>query len=155
MRNTFTFTVFFNKFSNDLACLEEIKRLRFPDGIDCIVCRSITEHYKLKNRMCYECRFCRHQVYPLAGTIFERSSTPLSVWFYAIFLMTSTRADMSAKNLQRELRVSYKTAWRIYASLRKLMEQNNGDLLSIEERGNIFHWTLFNKLEFKITQKKE
>ncbi len=105
--------------------------------------------------MSYACKYCRQQVYPLKNTIFEKTSTPLTIWFYAIFLMTLTRAVISVKQLQKELRVTYKTAWRMHTLLKKLMEQKNGDLLSEEERGDIFHWTLFNKLEIKITQQKQ
>lgn len=154
MNYKFTFSEFTKRFPDDESCLEEIKRLRFPNGIDCVICRNATKHYRLQNRMSYACKFCRQQVYPLKNTIFEKTSTPLTVWFYAIYLMTATRAEINARQLQEELKVTYKTAWRMYTKLKKLMEQNNGDLLSEKERGDILHWTFFNKLEIKITQRK-
>lgn len=152
---TFSLSQFTKSFPDELSCFEEIKRLRFPHGIKCIVCRKITIHYKLNSRASYSCKICRHQVYPLTNTIFEKSSTPLRVWFYGLFLMTHTRSDMKVIQLQKELKVTYKTAWRMYKKIRILMEQNKADLLSDEEKGNILHWTLFNTLEIKITQRKE
>jgi transposase len=137
--------------TND-ACLEEIKKLRFPKGIYCTVCRRIMKHYKLQNRMAYTCEGCRKQVYPLSGTIFEKTSTPLRLWFYAMFLMTHTRGTLSAKRLQKELGVTYKTAWRMSKRLHVLMEQNKGDLLRESER--VFAFTFFKKLEFKFVEKK-
>ena len=78
-------------------------------------------------------------------------------WFYAFFLMTLTKADMTAKDLQKEIGVTYKTAWRIYTQTRKLMAQNNGDLLyaDAKEVNSVKRWTLFNAFEFKVTQKKD
>ena len=62
----------------------------------------------------YSCQYCRHQVYPTKGTIFERSTTSLQLWFWAIYLMSSTRCRIPAKQLQREIGVTYKTAWRMF-----------------------------------------
>src|SRR2546427_2410681 len=60
-------------------------------------------------------------IYPCAGTIFEHSPTPLTDWFYAIYLMTATRNGVSGKELQRQLGVTYKCAWRMGHQLRDLM----------------------------------
>lgn len=80
--------------------------------------------------MVYQCS-CGYQISPLAGTVFEKTTTPLQYWFYAIFLMTNTRSGVSAKQLQRELGVTYKTAWRIFKQIRILMANanNSGGLL--------------------------
>lgn len=164
MQDTFTFSDFKTRFPDDNACLEEIKRIKYPKGMYCYSCRKITRHYKLESRPAYSCKFCRVQTYPLADTAFEKTTTPLRLWLYAFFLMTHTKAGMSAKQLQRELDVTYKTAWRIYTLTRKLMEQHHGDLLKgpveIEERRTgqqpkikIRRWTLFNKLEITITER--
>ena len=156
MDREFHFSQFTHRFPEDESCLEEIKMLRFPNGIYCSRCRKITKHYKLQARTAYSCKMCRKQVYPLAGTIFEKTATPLRLWFYAMFLMTQTRADMSRKTLQRELGVTYKTAWRMYKQIRVLMAQNNGDLLaSTVEINTVLKWTFFNKFELTFTEKKE
>ncbi len=155
MDQEFRLSHFRARFPDDDACLEEIKRRRFPDWIRCDGCERITIYYKLSNRTAYSCKFCRHQVYPLAGTIFERTTTPLQLWFYAMFLMTHTRAAISVKQLQRELGVTYKTAWRMYKGIHMLMAQNKGDLLSEKSDYREHKWVFFNKLEIKFVQKRE
>ncbi len=150
--NSFSFSQFLNRFPDDTTCLEEIKKVRFPAGIHCIICNKITKHYKLKGRTAYSCKICRNQVYPLKDTIFAKTSTPLRVWFYALFLMTHTRSDISIKQLQRELGVTYKTAWRMYANIHMLMEQNNGDLL-VKPGWQERKWIFFNTIEFKVVQR--
>jgi transposase len=111
----------FNKqFPNDDACLEWLKNTRYPDGMFCKVCGKVTNHSKLSNLPIYSCNRCGNHVHPMVGTIFERSRTPLTSWFYAIFLMSATRCGISAKQLQRELGVTYKTAWRMFREIRSL-----------------------------------
>lgn len=123
----FTISQFLKRFSNDDKCLEEIKNIRWPSGlIPCAKCNKETKHYKLNGRKAYSCEFCRSQVYPLAGTIFDKTTTELKLWFYAIYLMTQTRSGISAKQLQRELGVTYKTAWRIFKQTRALMADGSG-----------------------------
>jgi hypothetical protein len=70
--------------------------------------------------------------------------------------MTHTRGEISAKQLQRELSVTYKTAWRMHKSIKTLMEQNNGDLLQDGQRDyKERKWLFFSKLEIKVVQKQE
>ncbi|MBZ5695002.1 MAG: IS1595 family transposase [Acidobacteriia bacterium] len=118
---------FNNEFPNDSACLEYIKEQRWPNGMaPCAKCRKSTKHYRVGNRTAYACQSCGSHIYPLAGTIFEKSSTPLKTWFYAMYLMGSTRCGISAKQVQRETGVTYKTAWRIFKQVRSLLSE--GDL---------------------------
>jgi hypothetical protein len=154
MAHDFTFAEFLKRFSSDEICLDEIKKNRYPNGVTCTVCKKVTKHYKVKDRTAYLCAVCRHQIFPLKDTIFEKTTTPLSKWFYAMFLMTYTRATISIKKLQTELNVTYKTAWRMYTSIKLLMQQNNGDLLINPEVNRILRWTFLNKLEFTVTEKK-
>ena len=152
MIQSFSFSQFRNKFPTNEECLEEIKRQRFPSNTLCLSCKRITTYYKIRNRTSYSCKFCRFQVYPLKDTIFEKTSTPLRLWFYAIFLMTHTRGDVSIRKLQKELGVTYKTAWRMSHLLKDLMKLNNADLLTKSEE--VIRWTFFNKFEFKVVQKQ-
>jgi transposase len=152
MKQDFPLSKFISRFNSDYICLEEIRRQRFPNGIICKRCKKITKHYKLLDRPVYSCKFCRKQTSPLVNTIFEKSTTPLRLWFYAFFLMTHTRANISAKTLQRELGVTYKTAWRMYKLIKELMKQNNGDLLSDRQ---VRKWIFFNKIELKVIQKTQ
>lgn len=158
MNLPFTFTQFLTRFPDDDSCLDEIKKQRFPQGIHCVRCNEITSHYKLQGRAAYSCTFCRNHVYPLSGTLFEKSSTPLRFWFLTLFLMTHTRGELSSKQLQREIGVTYKTAWRMHKKVRMLMEQYNGDLLQepvIMEQYRERKWVFFNKFEIKVVQKQE
>ena len=141
------------RFPTDEACLEEIKRLRYPQGIKCIKCKKITKHYKIKDRTAYSCEYCRNQIYPLSGTIFDKTTTPLRTWFYAMFLMTHSWGKISAKKMQKELGVTYKTAWRMNHDIQALMAQHNADLLS--ESKKLFSWKLFDAFEFKVVTKKK
>ncbi len=149
---TFPFSEFISIFPDDDICLEEIKRIRYPKGIFCLRCRKITKHFKLYERPAYSCEFCRHQTFPLAHTTFHKSTTSLRLWFYCLFILTHTHANISVRQLQKELGVTYKTAWRMYRRTRLLMEQNNADLLSEAES---YSWTFFKKIEFTLTQKQQ
>ena len=153
MAQLFTFHQFNILFPTDDACLEEIKKLRFPKGIFCFVCQRITKQYKLIARTAYSCEFCRSQTYPLSGTIFEKSTTPLRLWFLAMFLMTNTRGKLSVKKLQKEIGVTYKTAWRMRFHILRLMKQNFGDLL--QEPESVVTVSFFNAFELKIVQKQQ
>lgn len=116
--------MFLEKYNDEAVCLEEIKNIRFPNGITCTKCQKVTNHYRIKSKKVFSCEFCGTQVSPLAGTIFHKSSTSLTDWFYAIYLMTQTRSGSSAKQLQRMLGVTYKTAWRMYKQIRILMAEH-------------------------------
>lgn len=117
----FTIQRFNEIFPSEEVCLEYIKDLIYPDGVLCRRCAKITKHHRLSGRKAYSCQNCGTHVFPLAGTIFEKSSTPLKSWFYAMYLMASTRTGISAKQLERELGVTYKTAWRMFSQIRKLL----------------------------------
>lgn len=121
--NKFTIANFDRQFPDDNACLEWLKNSLYPDGIFCKQCEMITPHSKLSKSPVYECNRCGWHMHPMAGTIFERSRTSLRSWFYAMFLMSHTRSGVSAKQLQRELGVTYKTAWRMFKQIRKLFDE--------------------------------
>lgn len=108
-------------FPDDAACLKWLVEYLYPDGIFCEKCDKVTPHHAMRTRKSYSCELCGHHVHPTAGTIFEKSSTPLTLWFEAIYLMTATRAGISAKQLERTLGVTYKTAWRMFHQIRKMM----------------------------------
>jgi len=111
------------QFPTEDACLDFLKEARWPNGIRCHKCEKVTKHYRVASRRSFECEFCGNHVHPTAGTIFHKSRTPLRSWFHAIFLMASTRTGISAKHLERTLGVTYKTAWRMFSQIRKLMEE--------------------------------
>ena len=121
----YTIQKFQSTFPDDDACLEQIKEQRFPGGITlCHKCEKPRKHYRVKGRTAYACETCGNHIFPLAGTIFEKTSTSLRLWFYAMYLMGSTRCGISAKQIQRETGVTYKTAWRMFRQIRKLMGED-------------------------------
>src|SRR5574341_1902714 len=125
----YTIKDFQREFPDDAACLEWLKNYRWPDGIFCKLCGKVTAHHLMTTRKSYSCQECGHHVHPTAGTIFHKSSTPLTLWFYAIYLMAQTRTGISAKQLERELGVTYKTAWRMFTLIRAQLD-NSGDAFS-------------------------
>jgi len=123
---------FMREFPNDDACLEWLWQSRYSeDGkhAECEKCEAVTEFKRYdtaQKRQSWTCTACGHHVHPTAGTIFHKSRTSLHLWFYAIYLMTSTRCGISAKQLEREIGVTYKTAWRMMNLIRtKLMAQDD------------------------------
>ncbi len=118
---------FFNKFSTDEACLEHLMMLRFGNPLYCPKCGAEGQFAKLKKLPAYACPTCGHHIHPMVGTPFERSRTSLQKWFYAMYLFTTSRHGVPAKELQRQLGVTYKTAWRMGHELRKYMAKIDGD----------------------------
>jgi transposase len=113
-------------FPTDDVCLETIKEQRFPGGVThCDKCDADRKHYRVTGRTAYACDHCGNHIYPLAGTIFQKSSTSLRIWFQAMYLMGSTRCGISAKQIQRETGVTYKTAWRMFKEIRSLLSEND------------------------------
>jgi len=123
---------FMREFPDDAACLDWLWRNRFSeDGkfAYCPKCEKERPFHKVKERPAWDCDYCGHHLHPFAGTIFHKSSTSLHLWFFAIHLMTSTRCGVSAKQLERELGVTYKTAWRMFNLIRnKLMDEDDTPL---------------------------
>ena len=114
----YTITQFRAEFPTDDVCLDYIFKKKYPT----------LKAYKIAGRKDYADASGK-QYSPLAGTIFEKSSTKLTLWFYAIYLFAVSKNGVSAKELQRQLGVTYKTAWRMAKQIRSLMG-DNGDMLS-------------------------
>lgn len=118
---------FFSRFPTDDACLEHIMEVRFGLKHMCRACDQMATFHRLTNRSrAYACSRCGDNLYPTAGTIFQDTRTPLQLWFYAIFLFVTTRHGVSGKELQRQLGVTYKTAWRMGQQIRTLMAKADG-----------------------------
>ena len=126
MATTFAVQDFFRRFSDDDACLDYLFRLKFGEEPACPKCGEVGAFHRLRKMPAYTCN-CGHHIHPMAGTIFKRSRTSLQKWFYAMYLFTTTRHGVPAKELQRQLSVTYKTAWRIGHEIRKHMANVDGD----------------------------
>lgn len=125
-----TYPQFLELFPDNDACLEYLKERFFPDGTECPnpKCGKASKFHRIKGRSAYSCQYCGHHAYPTAGTIFHKSTVSLQLWFYAIYLMSSTRCGISAKQLEREIGVTYKTAHRMFKQIRTLLADEDGPL---------------------------
>lgn len=138
----YTHAQFMKDFPNEDVCLDTIFQERYGDVKDCPRCGVIdTKFYRIKGRKCYACMHCSYQLHPLAETIFHKSSTPLKSWFYAIYLFSVSKNGVAAKELERHLGVTYKTAHRMARQIRSLMGQDGqiGGFGSIVEADETYH----------------
>jgi transposase len=126
----YTIEDFHRDYPDEGTCLERLRSRRYPDGSTCEKCGRVTKYHRDAGRKSYSCQWCGHHVHPTAGTIFHKSATPLRLWFYAVFLVAQTRCGNSAKQLERELGVTYKTAWRMFNKIRKMLAEDDGPPLS-------------------------
>lgn len=92
-----TYKQFLTEFPDDDACLEHLMRTRYGDRHECQGCGKSAHYYRTKSRQSYTCEYCGYQVYPKAGTPFEKSRTSLHSWFFAMFLFCASRNGVSAK----------------------------------------------------------
>jgi transposase len=131
----FSLMEFMRDYPDDAACLEHLWRSRYsPDGehAECPKCeqeRTFRRYQTAQGRQSWTCTGCGHHVHPTAGTIFHKSSTSLHLWYFAMYMMTSTRCGVSAKMLEREIGVSYKTAWRMLNKIRNELMVDDGEPL--------------------------
>ena len=109
---------FMARFPTDDACLEHLMRVRWGERHHCVKCNREARYYRVKSRRSYECEHCGYQVYPTAGTPFERTRTSLKDWFFVMFLFCASRNGVAAKEVQRQIGVTYKTAWRMCHAIR-------------------------------------
>jgi transposase-like protein len=104
----------------DTECRSYLEKLRWPKCIVCPRCKGTTIS-RIKGRKVFDCDNCRYQFSVTAGTLFHDSHLPLPKWFLAIFLMCESKQGMSANQLKRTLKVSYKTAWYLCHRIRAAM----------------------------------
>ena len=119
---------FFRQFPDDDACLSYLMTTYYGKTLDCPKCGKHGKFHRVTGQPAYECAWCGLHIHPMANTIFHRSHTSLQKWFYAIYMFTTTRHGVAAKELQRQLSVTYKTAWRMAHQIRKLMADADGEL---------------------------
>jgi transposase-like protein len=121
-----TLRQFQDRFPTEDSCLDHLFQVRYA-GTDCPKCSRPVKYSRVKGRRAYQCNWCANQLYPTAGTPFDRTRTSLRDWFYVMFLFTTTRNGVAAKRVERELAVTYKTAWRMCHEIRKYMAQLDSD----------------------------
>ena len=113
-------------FPNDEVCLEYLF-----DTLHSRKCSCGGKYSRLRgkeDRKKFQCSKCRFQIAPMKHTIFEKSTTPLTLWFHAIFIFSNAKSGISAKEMERQLGVTYKTAWRILKLIREALAQDDDKL---------------------------
>lgn len=113
----------------DVECRTYLEELRWPKGIACPRCNGTTIS-RIKTRRVFDCDGCRYQFSVTAGTLFHDSHLPLPKWFLALYLMCESKQGISANQLTRMLKVSYKTAWYLCHRIRAAMADVNAAQLS-------------------------
>ena len=122
-------------FNTDAKCRELLERLRWPNGVACFRCGSLSVS-EIEGRGQFDCNACRYQFSVTAGTIMHDSHLPLRKWFIAIYLMCESKKGISALQLKRTIKVAYKTAWYLCHRIRAAMGNDPFDgptLLGIVE----------------------
>ena len=111
-------------FDTDVECRAYLEELRWPNGVECPRCKGKSIS-RIQARKVLECNApeCRYQFSVTAGTIFHDSHLPLPKWFMAVFVITESRKGISALQLKRFLKVSYKTAWYLCHRIREAMAE--------------------------------
>jgi transposase-like protein len=121
-----TLTEFMKKFAAEEACEEYLYHIRWPEGFICPKCGIKDAPYQIISRHQYQCRYCNHQASVTAGTIMDKTRTPLSKWFLAIYLISTDKRGCSALRLKRELGIAYDTAWTMTHKIRNAMGRRDG-----------------------------
>lgn len=133
-RPKLTIQQFAARFPNDDACLEHLFQIKYANADICPCCKNKFDFKRVSKRKSYQCSQCSYQIYPMQGTIFEKTTTPLYYWFFAIYLFTTTRNGVAAKELERTLEISYPTALRMAHRIKLLMaDKFEGKLSGIVE----------------------
>jgi transposase len=131
--SSYSLMEFLREFPDDASCLQWLWRNRYSEDGEHAFCphcekeRSFKRYATKQQRQSWTCTACGRHLQPTAGTIFHKSSTSLQLWFYAMYIMASTRCGVSAKQLERELGVTYKTAWRMMNLIRNQLMTQDGD----------------------------
>ncbi|WP_135554449.1 transposase [Paenibacillus cymbidii] len=111
---------FDSQFATEEACADYLIKLRWPEGYSCLRCGSGNTGCLRSRRLpLFVCRDCHYQASPIVGTVMERSSTSLRVWFLICFLSSQSAFRMNAAAISRAASVTYKTAWLILMKLRQ------------------------------------
>ena len=131
-----------DNYGDDTKCRDLLEHLRWPNGVDCLRCRSLSVS-EIDIRAQYDCNDCRYRFSVTAGTIMHDSHLPLRKWFIAIYLMCESEKGISALQLKRTLGVAYKTAWYLAHRIRKAMANDPLDgptllgILEVEVDGTL------------------
>ena len=165
-----------SEFATEEQCLGYLEKMRWPEGVQCLACESkrISKfstkettrtrfskklgkdvEVRVPSRHLYQCLECDRQFSATLGTLFHDSHLPLRKWFLAIALLCNAKKSMSALQLQRDLEVSYRTAWYLAHRIRKAMKGKDGpQLIGVVESDETFVGGRFDKRRKRKPWKK-
>jgi len=116
-----TFLELMTKFPTEQHVIDYYIKVRYGDNVACNHCGSTKVYQRHNNLKLFDCNDCGNTFSPFKDTIFEKSSTDLRKWFYAIHIFLNSKKGISGYQLQREIGVTYKTAWRMLHQIRNAM----------------------------------
>jgi predicted RNA-binding Zn-ribbon protein involved in translation (DUF1610 family) len=122
-------TEFQEVFPDEASCAAFLVERRWPGGFVCPLCGNGRAAALKSRAYTYECLACGRQTSITAGTVMHRSKLPLPVWFWAAHLMSTHSNGMSARQLEDQLGLTYKTAWLLTQKLRRSMVDPDRDPL--------------------------
>lgn len=116
------------QYGDDTNCRKALENLRWPDGVRCPSCKS-EKISRIVARNQFDCDSCRYQFSVLSGTIFHDTHLPLHKWFLAAYLLCESKKGMSALQMQRMLKTTYRTSWYLCHRIRAAMVETNKQML--------------------------
>lgn len=128
LRDKYSLRDLHKDFPTDEACVDFIFRCHHASNCSCG-----GQFRRMRTRRQYQCTRCRYQIAPTAGTIFHKSDTPLTLWFHAIWIFANAKSGISSKEMERQLGVTYKTAWRMLHLIRKALNEHGRKLRGVVE----------------------
>ena len=111
---------FLSQYGTEEQCFNALYAWRWPEGFVCPNCNH-DKCCQLTSRKLQQCNRCHQQTSLTAGTIFESTKLPLTLWFQGIYLITQDKKGVSAMQLHRQLGISYNAAWRMKHKLMQVM----------------------------------
>jgi hypothetical protein len=164
-------------FGTDEQCLGYVAAMRWPEGVRCLKCNSdkvspfktnettrerknrkgVIKEVRVPARHLYQCNNegCRHQFSAIAGTIFTDTHLPLATWFKAVALIANAKKSISAKQMERDLGVNYRTAWHLDMRIREAMQSDQGLFGGTVEVDATFHGGAYDKRRKRAAYDKQ
>lgn len=122
--HSFSLLEFQQKFNDEKSCEKYLFNLRWKDGFQCPKCKH-NDYTYISTRKLYQCKSCKHQASLTAGTVMHRTRTPLHIWFWTIYLVSSDKRGCAALPLSKKLSISYWKAWSMIHKIRNAMSKRD------------------------------
>ena len=118
------FRQFARRFPTDDVCLDHLLAVRFGNPTRCPKCDRRSRFHRMSHEPAYACQWCGHHLHPMAATAFASTRVRLQIWYFLMFLICTRTKPFSAREIQREIGVTYKTAWRMKREIVRHLADN-------------------------------